>query len=106
MLALFGCGPIGTLLRQLEYLVQSNDNADSIPAEDRFRYIDDLSVLQLICLTGLLMDYDFSQHVASDIGIDEQFLPPDKFETQNTLNHISDWTNQNLMQIVHGVFKK
>ena len=44
---------------------------------DRFKYIDDLCVLQLILLSGLLMDYNFSQHVASDIGIDEQFLPPD-----------------------------
>ena len=98
-LALVGGGPQGTLLGQLEYLVQSNDNVDIVPPEDRFKYIDDLSVLQLICLTGLLMDYDFPQQVGLDIGIDEQFLPPDKFETQNTLNHILDWANQNLMQI-------
>ena len=57
-LALIGGGPQGTLLGQLEYLVQSNDNADIIPPEDRFKYIDDLSILQLSCLTGLLTDYD------------------------------------------------
>ena len=63
-LALIGGGPQGTLLGQLEYLVQSNDNADNIPPEDRFKYIDDLSILLLICLTGLLTDYDFTKHVA------------------------------------------
>ena len=69
-LSLIGGGPQGTLLGQTEYLVQSNDNAD-----DRFKYIDDLSVLQLICMTGLLVDYNFWQHGASDICIDDKFLP-------------------------------
>ena len=55
-LALIGGGPQGTLLGQLEYLVQSNENADNIPPEDRFKYIGDLSILLLICLTGLFTD--------------------------------------------------
>ena len=54
-LTLIGGGPQGTLLGQTEYLVQSNDNADSVPEDDRFKYIDDLSILQLICMTGLLI---------------------------------------------------
>lgn len=48
-----GGGPQGTLLGQIEYLVQSNDNADVVDPEDRYKYIDDLSVLQLILLSGL-----------------------------------------------------
>ena len=44
-LALIGGGPQGTLLGQIEYLVQSNDNADIVSPDDRFKYIDDLSVL-------------------------------------------------------------
>ena len=98
-LALIGCGPQGILLGQLEYLVQSNDNADSVPAEDRYKYIDDLSLLHLICFAGLLADYNFYQHVASDIGTDEKFLPPDTYPTQETLNVISSWTSNNLMKI-------
>ena len=47
-LKLIGGGPQGTLLGGLEYLAQSNDNADSIHPDDRFEYIDDLSILQLI----------------------------------------------------------
>ena len=98
-MALIGGGPQGTLLGQLEYLVQSNDNADVVSPQDRFKYIDDLSLLQLVCLSGLFMEYDFSQHVASDIGVDDLFLPPGSFQTQETLDSVSNWTKENLMQI-------
>ena len=46
--ALIGGGPQGTLLGQLEYIVQSNDNTDGVPSQDKFKYIDDLSLLQLV----------------------------------------------------------
>ena len=38
--SLIGGGPQGTLLGGIEYLVQSNDNADAVSEEDRFKYID------------------------------------------------------------------
>ena len=98
-LALIGGGPQGTLLGGLEYLAQSNDNADVVPPEDRFKYIDDLSILQLICFSGLLTDYNFYQHVASDVGIDEQYLPASSLSTQDSLNSISDWTTANMMKL-------
>ena len=98
-LALIGGGPQGTLLGQIEYLVQSNDNAENIPEDDRFKYIDDLSVLQLICMTGLLLSYDFHQHVASDIGTEDKFLPPESYEMQSNINQISEWTAANKMKL-------
>ena len=70
--ALVGGGPQGTLLGQIEYLVQSNDNASSVPHEDRFKYIDDLSILQPVFLSGLLKHYNFQDHVASDIAVEEK----------------------------------
>ena len=98
-LALIGGGPQGTLLGQIEYLVQSNDNADIVSPDDRFKYIDDLSVLQLLCFSGLLIEYDFQHHVASDVGIDDQFLPADTYQTQDSLNYIANWTAENKMKI-------
>ena len=68
-------------------------------SEDRLKFIDDLSVLQLVCLSGVLTDYDFLNHVASDIGIDDQFLSPDTNPTQANLNFVSNWTNENLMKL-------
>ena len=88
-MTLIGGGPQGTLLGQIEYLVQSNDNADIVSPDDRFNYIDDLSVLQLICLSGLLIDYDFKQ----------KFLPAEHYQTQDILDYISHWTKDNLMKI-------
>ena len=99
LFTLIGGSPQGTLTGQIEYLVQSNDNADCIAAADRFKYIDDLSVLQLLCLSGLLVEYDFRNHVASDIGVDQLFLPPDRFPTQNNLNEIASWTDRHLMKL-------
>ena len=93
-LALVGGGPQGTLLGQIEYLVQSNDVVDP---EDRNKYIDDLSVLQLILLSGLLTEYNFHQHVASDIGIGQTYLPATSYSMQDSLESISTWTSDNLM---------
>ena len=98
-LALIGGGPQGTLLGGLEYLAQSNDNANIVQPEDRFKYIDDLSILQLVLLSGLLVEYDFYQHVASDIGIDMKYLPATTYSTQTHLNSISSWTQENLMKL-------
>ena len=98
-LELIGGGPQGTLLGQLEYIVQSNDCGQSVPSEDRYKYIDDISLLHLVCLAGLLMDYNYHHHVPSDIGTADQFLHPSSFNTQTTLNNISDWSKENLMKI-------
>ena len=50
-------------------------------------------------LAGLLTEYNFKQQVASDIGIDEMYVPATSLETQDHLNKISDWTDLNLMQL-------
>ena len=39
---LIGGGPQGTLLGGIEYMVESNDDANCVEREDRFKYIDDL----------------------------------------------------------------
>ena len=64
-----------------------------------FKFIDDLSVLQLVLLTGLLTEYNFHEHVASDIGIDQKYLPAVSYPTQDTTNYISNWTDDNLMKL-------
>ena len=96
---LIGGGPQGTLLGGIEYMVQSNDNADCVDDEDRFKYVDDLSILEVLCLTGFLIEYDTHQHVPSDIGTGQMFLPPDATMTQGNLNEISRWTDEHMMSI-------
>jgi hypothetical protein len=99
ILTLIGGGPQGTLMGGIEYLVQSNNNADSVPKMDRFKFIDDLSILELICLSGLLSQYHFQGHIASDIATDQLYLQPEKFKTQEHIDSISTWTDQNLMKL-------
>ena len=99
ILSLIGGGPQGTLIGQIMYLVQTNSNADCVDKTDRFKYIDDLSILQIVCLAGLVKQYNFHEHVASDVGINQVFLPPQTFETQEQLNTISRWTKDNLMKL-------
>ena len=52
ILTLIGGGPQGTLIGQIMYLVQTNNNADCVDTDNRFKYIDDLSILHLVCLAG------------------------------------------------------
>ena len=99
VLSLIGGGPQGSLIGQIMYLVQSNDNADSVDPNDRFKYIDDLSILQLVILAGLVKTYNFHEHVASDVGIDQVYLPASSYPTQSQLNSISEWTDTNLMRL-------
>ena len=94
-----GGGPQGTLLGLIEYFVQSNDNADCVDPEYRFKFVDDLTVLELVMLSSLLTEYNFKQHVASDIGIDELYVPAASLQTQKNLDSISQWTADNLMQL-------
>jgi hypothetical protein len=73
--------------------VQSNDNADCVAPDLRFTYVDDLSILELVLLSGLLTEYNFRQHVASDIGIDEYYVPASSLKTQQNIDEISHWTS-------------
>ena len=61
--------------------------------------MDDLSVLELVMLSGLVTEYNFKQHVASDIGIDELYVPASSLRTQDNLNTIADWTQTNRMKL-------
>ena len=85
----------------LEYLSQTNDNTDFIPEEDRFKFIDDLSVLEIINLISIgLSSYNYKLHVPSDISVDHnQYLPTQNFNSQESLRKISDWTDNHLMKL-------
>ena len=65
----------------------------------RFKYVDDLTILELLLFGGLLTEYNFRQHVASDVGIDELFVPANSLKTQLNLHTIEEWTTNNLMKL-------
>ena len=45
------------------------------------------------------MEYNFHEHVASDIGIGQQFLPAENYPVQENLNEVARWTDNNLMRL-------
>ena len=65
-----GGGPQGATLGLLEYLSQSNNSADMVSDSDRFKFIDDLSVLEIVnLLTVGLTSYNLKQQVPADITV-------------------------------------
>ena len=95
-----GGGPQGATLGLLEYLSQSNNSADCVGVEDRFRFIDDLSVLEIVnLLTVGITSFNLKQQVPSDIPLHNQFIPPASLASQNWLNEINQWTEDQKMII-------
>ena len=98
MKVLNGGGPQGALWGILEYLSISNNNSDYLSTKEKFKFIDDLSILEKINLLYIgLSSYNFKDNVASDIVQDGYFLDPENLQTQSNLNKISQWTLQNKM---------
>ena len=96
-----GGGPQGGLMGILEYLSQTNKNTDFIDPDDKFKFIDDLSFLEIINLISLgLSCVNFKTHVASDINVEHnQLLPQSNIHSQAYLDKISEWTNTNQMKL-------
>ena len=80
-------------------MVANDDCADNIEQDDKFRYVDDLEILELIKLSGILIEYDVKSHVPSNVGPHQQFLPTETLQTQSYLDSLSEWTNLNLTKL-------
>ena len=79
--------------------MNGNDNLDASEPEDRFKFIDDASLAQLICLASLLIEYDTWNHIPSDVGIDQKFLPLQSLPIQKILDSVCQWSDENLTKL-------
>ena len=96
---LVGGAPQGSWLGQTSYISASDDAASWLEDEDRFKYCDDLSILELIMLGDILTEYDYKSHVPSDVGIGQKFIQPQLLKTQQNMQQIATWSNLNLMRL-------
>ena len=96
---LIGGGPQGSLIGQLLYIIGSDDVADDVTPEDKYKYIDDLVVLDHVQIEDKLIEYNVFQHVPSDFPTGGRFLPSTTFKSQNINNSIAKWTEENKMVI-------
>ena len=95
-----GSGAQGATLGNWEFLSQTNNNADCVPEEDRFKFVDDLTILEIINLINIgLSSYNFRNHVASDIPINAHFVENEHLLSQKYINDINQWTENQKMEI-------
>ena len=95
-----GGGPQGATLGLLEYMAQSNHSADCVGVEDRFKFVDDLSILEIVnLLTVGITSFNIRQEVPSDIPPHNQYIPPQNLQSQVWLDEIDRWTDNQKMLI-------
>ena len=95
-----GGGPQGATLGFIEYLSQSNDSANIVPVEDRYKFVDDLTALEIgkLILVGIT-SFNLRDQVPNDIPIHNNFIPSEKLESQEYLDEINKWTIKQKMLI-------
>ena len=73
---------MGASLGNWEFLSQTNDNADCVPEDDRFKFVDDLTTIEIInLLTSGISSFYVKSQVPSDIP-EGQFIDSDKLKSQ------------------------
>ena len=89
--SLIGGSPQGSYIGQICFTIGSHDKTEEeeVDPEDKYQYIDDLKLLEIIFLSDVLIEYDFWAHVASDVRIDQRFFPPALTKTQGYNDHIA-----------------
>ena len=96
-------GPSGlehkeVFLGNWEYISQTNHNADCVPPDHRWKWVDDLSTLEIIDLiTAGISSYNFKNHVASDIETHGQYIQPNNLMSQHYINTINQWSENQQM---------
>ena len=84
-----GGGPQGATIGLLEYLSQSNNCADIVNESERFRFLDDLSILEIVnLLTVGLSSFNLKQQVPNDVATHNQFISADNLKSQYWLDNI------------------
>jgi hypothetical protein len=95
-----GGGPQGCSMGIIEYLSLSSDSANFVDPSERYKFVDDCSILELVNLISVgLSSFNFHNQVASDIGIDQYFVHPQNLKSQSYLNQISEWTHDKKMKL-------
>ena len=97
---LSGSGPQGSTLGLLEYLSQSNDNAQDIPTYMKYKWLDDLTVLEVINLLTIgISSYNIRSHVPNDIPVQNGFIEAGNLKIQKNIHSIAEWTEKKLMKL-------
>ena len=93
-----GGGPQGATIGIIEYVSQVSNNTECLNDDRKFKYIDDLSILEVINLISIgLSSYNFKHHVANDIALEDHYIQPPNLQSQSYLESRNKWTLDNKM---------
>ena len=88
-----GSGAMGATFGILEFISQTNSNADNIPIEDRIKYFDDVSILEEINLVSIeLTSYNVKNQVPSDLPLHGQYIHEKQLLSSKYLNELNVWS--------------
>ena len=93
-----GGGAMGSTLGVWEYLSQSNASAFCVPEEDRFKFVDDLTIIEVINLINIGLS-SLRNQVPSDLPVGGYYLESNKLNTQHYLQEINKSTENQKMII-------
>ena len=87
-----GGGPQGATLGLLEYMSQSNHSANCVDVKDRFKFVDDLSILEIVnLLTVGITSFNIRQELKMIFPLTISLF------LHTTYNHKSGW-----MRLIDG----
>ena len=93
-----GSGAMGSTFGNWEFNSQTNHNADCIPEENRFKFVDVLSALEIVNLVNIcISQFDTRQQVPNDLPTHGQFVESNLLLSQQYLDKINQWTEQQQM---------
>ena len=81
------------------YIIGSDDAGEEVPEEDKYKYVDDLATLDAVDTRDKLTEYDYWQHVPSDIASGERYLAAELFKSQIINDQLAFWTVENKMKL-------
>ena len=83
-----GGGAQGGLPGIIEYLSQTNDCADFLKSDEKYRYIDDLSILEIINLISVgISSYNCKSQIPNDMKVGNTYiLDPGFFSSRTEVN--------------------
>ena len=89
---------MGSTLGIWEFLSQTNNNTDFIPLEDRYKFVDDLTALEIINLLNIgLASHNYKSQVPNDVHMHSQVIESQNLKSQQYLQQIDEWADKQKM---------
>ena len=89
---------MGSSLGNWEFDSQTNHNADCVPEENIFKFVDDLTCLEIVNLINNgIFSFNTNQQVPNDLPLHSQFVDNKQLISQQYLDTINNWTEKQEM---------